>query len=126
MNNRTKSIAVGTLLAGAMGYVAGILTAPKSGKETREMLGRAGSQGIREAEKNLKKLHTELNGLLSEAATKGKAAQTEVVDKAQKTKQKTREVISALHDGNAEDQDLDEAVTDVSKAIDSIKKFLRK
>ena len=62
----------------------------------------------------------------AEAATKGKAAQGEVVDKAQKTKQKTREVISALHDGNADDEDLDKAVTDVSKAIDSIKKFLKK
>ena len=33
-----KKFALGALFAAAIGYIAGILTAPKSGKETREDL----------------------------------------------------------------------------------------
>ena len=35
-NKITKKVLIGTALGLAAGYVAGILTAPKSGKETRQ------------------------------------------------------------------------------------------
>jgi len=31
-----KKVALGALIAASVGYVAGVLTAPKSGKETRQ------------------------------------------------------------------------------------------
>ena len=60
MKNSGKKIAIGTIVAGAVGYVAGILTAPKSGKETRKDIGDAAVKAKNEAERKLKKMHSEL------------------------------------------------------------------
>jgi len=136
MRNKTKGIAIGAVIVGAIGYLAGILTAPKSGKKTRDDISQIRDKGVAEAEKHLKKLHTELSQLLGEAhtyatdsASRGKtneAIEGEVVAKANMARQKTREILSALHDGNADDKDLDKAVTEASNAIKSLKKYLQK
>ena len=65
-----KAMATGALIAAGAGYLAGILTAPKSGKETRRDISKARS----DSEKQLKKLHSDLNGLIKEAETKTKQA----------------------------------------------------
>lgn len=138
MNKNAKRIAVGTMIAGAMGYVAGLLTAPKTGSETRDKLRDVTDSSVTEIEKQLKRLHTELNQLLGEADDVKKsevrnkldetavALEGEVIGKATRAKQKTREIISAIHDGNADDKDLDKAVTEATKAINAIKSYLRK
>ena len=53
--DEVKKVAVGTLLAAAAGYVAGILTAPKSGKETRGDIKDAAQKGVEKTEAELKK-----------------------------------------------------------------------
>jgi gas vesicle protein len=136
MSKKTKRFAIGALIVGAVGYVAGILTAPKSGKETRADISQMRDKGVAEAEKQLKKLHTELNQLLSEVETYVKdsdsrsktneAIEGEIIDKANNARQKAREILSALHDGTADDKDLEKAVNDVSGAIKSLKKYLKK
>ncbi len=139
MNKSTQRIAVGTAIFGAIGYVAGILTAPKSGTETRSSIRHGADKTMSEAEKQLKKLHTELNDTLGDVKShmkdfkndasdsKGREALIgEVVDKASHTRQKTREILSALHDGNANDKDLKNAVKDASKAIRSLRSYLKK
>jgi gas vesicle protein len=135
MNNSTKRIALGTLIAGAVGYVAGILTAPKSGVETRGSIKNASDTSIAEAEKQLKKLHTELTELLGQLGEKGDMVaskiksgevQDEVVSKAKVAKQKTREIISAIHEGSADDKDLDKAVNEAGKAIKALRNYLKK
>lgn len=137
MKKSAKTVAIGTLVAGAVGYIAGILTAPKSGAETRLSLRDAGESSITEIEKQLKRMHTELNDLLGEASEKGKytagklksdeeALQGDIVGKATRARQKTREILSAIHDGNADDRDLDKAVIEATKAIKSIRSYLRK
>lgn len=136
MSNKTRNFAIGALIVGAAGYVAGILTAPKSGKETRADIARVSNQGRAEAEKHLKKLYTELNTLIGEAQTyvndpdsrakTNEAISGEIVDRASSARQKAREILSALHDGNADDKDLDKAVNEASKAIASLKKYLQK
>lgn len=136
MSNKTKNFAIGALIVGAIGYVAGILTAPKSGKETRADIAHARDAGMAEAEKHLKRLHTELTKLIEEAEVyvadsdarknTNNLIETELVAKANAARQKAREILSALHDGNADDKDLDKAVTEASKAIKSLKKYLQK
>ena len=39
MSNQSGNVILGTLLGAAVGFAAGILLAPASGKETREVLG---------------------------------------------------------------------------------------
>lgn len=131
--NTVKKFALGTLVAAAAGYVAGILTAPKSGKETRADIKDVTTKGITEAEKQLKKLHTELNGLIEEARLRGanvnaKARKDldDVVDKAKIAKEKARVILSAVHEGDAEDKDLKRAIQDATTALEHLKAYLSK
>jgi gas vesicle protein len=128
-----KNFAIGTALAAVAGYVAGLLTAPKSGKETRQDIKDTANKSVAEAEKELKKLHTELNSLLNESkqkgnSLKGKASKelNAAVDKAKASKEKARTVLSAVHEGDAEDKDLQKAITEANRAIKHMKTYLKK
>lgn len=130
---KAKRLAIGTAVAGAAGYLAGLLTAPKSGRETREDIRKAANQGISDAEKQLKNLHTELNQSMEEARIRSSEmsgkAQKELkglVEKATDTKEKVREVLSAVHEGDADDKDLKRAVADAKHALVHLKDYLKK
>lgn len=129
-----KKWALGALFAAIAGYVAGILTAPKSGKETRADIKKGVEEGVAEAEKQLKKLHTQMNELLVEGKAKATAlkgaAQKDMqmaLDKTNVAKEKARELLSALHEGNnVEDKELRRAIDDANKSIDHLKAYLKK
>ena len=133
MKDSTKKFAVGTMVAAAAGFVAGILTAPQSGKETREDIKEGAAKGIREAERQLKKLHTELNDVLAEGterANKLSGQAREEIDAAivvaKRAKETAREILSAVHDGRAEDKELQKSIHDAQKAIKHLKSFIKK
>jgi gas vesicle protein len=128
-----KRAAIGGALAATAGYVAGLLTAPKSGRETRDDLKHAADRGMSEAEKDLKRLHTELSKAIDDTKDSGdklgKKAQSEfeqLLGKAKDTKEKAREVLSAIHEGDADDKDLKKAIKDANAAIDHIRDYLKK
>ncbi len=128
-----KKIAIGSTVAATAGYIAGILTAPKSGKKTRADIRHAANESLAQAEKDLKKLHTDLGKVLDEAKIKGDKlgakAKNELGDlaaKAQDTKEKVREIISAIHEGDAEDIDLKKAVKEARISLDHLREFLKK
>lgn len=132
-NNNLKKLAIGSTIAATAGYVAGILTAPKSGKKTRSDIKKATNESIAQAEKDLKRLHTELGKVIDEARIKGdklsakaKNDLADLVEKAKDTKEKAREVISAIHEGDAEDIDLKKAVKEANVALDHLREFLKK
>jgi len=133
MDKRTKKFAVGAVVAAAAGYVAGILTAPKSGKDTRKDIKDTAVRTYSAAEKELKVLHTELSKLMDEAGKKAGelkgAAQKNLdkaVDGAKLAKEKARQLLSAVHEGDADDEDLARAVKDAKKAADHLKSYLKK
>jgi gas vesicle protein len=126
-----KKFAVGAVFMAALGYVAGILTAPKSGKETRDDIKHKASDTIAAAEKELKKLHTELTDVIDEVSDRITSFRnskdvTTALDKGRDAKQKAREVLSTLHDGEANDKDLQRAIKDATAAIEHLRDFLRK
>ena len=128
-----KRLAIGSTVAAAAGYVAGVLTAPKSGKETRGDIKQAANKGMAEAEKDLKKLHTELDKAIKDAKTasdkagsKAKKEIAELLVTAKQTKQKAREVLSALHEGEAKDKDLSKALKDAKTATKHLRSYLKK
>lgn len=130
---KAKKFALGTIVAAAAGYVAGILTAPKSGKETRKDIKDATAKGVAEAEKQLKKLHTELNSMIGKAkdeatTLKGKAREDidAAIAKTYAAKEKAREVLSAVHEGKAEDKELKKAIDEATKSIQHLQKYLKK
>lgn len=128
-----KDIAIGATIAAGVGYLAGILTAPKSGKETRKDIASAAAKAKSEAEKRFKQVYSELNTLIEEgkklALTLNAGAKTDleaVVDRAAAAKEKVREVLSAIHEGESDDEDLDNALKDVTKALSDLRSFLVK
>ena len=132
-HDTAKKIAVGSAIAAGAGYLAGILTAPKSGKETRQDIKDTADRSWSEAEKELKKLHTELNSMLEEVKAKGGKVSGKTKDELEKllartkdTKEKAREMISAIHEGDAEDKDLAKAIKQANEAIDHLKDYLKK
>lgn len=132
MQKRSK-IALGTVLAAGAGYVVGVLTAPKSGPETRKDLRRKALAAKTEAEQKLKKTHSELSKLLDEANAKVKTSKekvnievNEAIAKAEAAKQKARELLSAIHEGEAEDTDLKQAVEEAKLALTHLKKYIGK
>ncbi|HTB48859.1 MAG TPA: YtxH domain-containing protein [Verrucomicrobiae bacterium] len=131
--NNVKRLAIGSLLAGIFGYLAGILTAPQSGKETRQDIKETADRSLAEAEKDLKKLHTELGKVIEESKKTsdklGGKAQKDlgtILEKAKDTKEKVREVLSAIHEGDAEDKELAKAIKDANAAIDHLRDYLKK
>lgn len=133
MKSSTKKFALGTIIAAAAGYVAGILTAPKSGKETRADIKQAAQKTLAEAEKRLKSLHTELASLLKQARETASNLKGKARDEIEKAmiaaagaKEKARELLSAAHEGAAEDKDLQKAIQEANKAVEHLKTYLKK
>lgn len=133
MKKNTKRFAVGTMVAVVVGYIAGILTAPKSGKQTRDEIKSGAQKSYAEAEKELKKLQAELTQLLDEAKVKieptaGKARQDlqTAMDTAKQGKEKAGEILGAVRAGKAKDKDLQKVIADVQKTIEHLKKYLAK
>lgn len=131
MSKKAGKFALGAAVAAAAGYVTGLLTAPKSGKETREDIKDAAVKARSEAEKRLKQAHTELQSLI----TKGKQTAGSLSDKAKgeleaalssahKAKDKAKGLISAVHEGESSEKELDDAVKEAEKAIKNLKSYV--
>ena len=133
MDKRVRKFALGAIFAAIAGYLAGILTAPKSGKETRQDIKNTAKAAYTAAEKQLKTLHTELSRLLDEAKSKAENLKGDAKDNldkavtvAKQAKEKARELLSAVHEGDAEDDDLKKAIADAEKAVTHLRAFLKK
>lgn len=133
MRKSTRNLTIGTLAAAVAGYTAGILTAPKSGKETRKDIGKAATKAKLEGEKKLKKLHSELDELIEngksqgkELTTKAKTELNKAVEAGTVAKQKVRELLSGFRNGEADDKDLQKAIKEASQAVEHLKKYIVK
>lgn len=131
--NTGKKIAIGAAVAGVAGYVAGILTAPKSGKETRQDVKNAAVKAKLSAEKQLKKLHSDLSAQIEttrQSVKKAHAGTSKEIEKAltaaAKAKDKVRTTLTAIHEGGAEDQDLDAAVKEAKAALAHLRSYAKR
>ena len=128
-----KKWAIGALLAAGAGYLAGILTAPKSGKETRDDIKETTGKDIAAAEAQLKKTRAELDKAISNAKAevdklKGHAKDelSSALAKADSATDKAHEILNAVKAGEADDRDLQEALNNVTEAFDHLKSYLKK
>lgn len=131
--NVTKKIVIGSAIAATVGYLAGVLTAPKSGKETRADIKSAANKSAAKAEKELKNLYGELDKTLKIAkANSGKLNDRTkkeldaLIVKAKDAKEKTKEVLSALRYGSADNKELDQAIKEANDSIEHLKQYLKK
>ena len=133
MGKAIKRLGVAIGLAAAVGYVAGLLTAPKSGKETREDIKHAAKTGMDQAERQLKNISGELADLVEEAKRRGaemneraRKQLDDLVAQARAAREKAREVVSAVHQGDAQDEDLRLAVNQANSALGHLRDYLKK
>lgn len=133
MGKQGRNIALGALLAALAGYMAGILTAPKSGKETRKDIQQQALRAKAEAEKKLKSVYSELDNLITTGKSRLETVKSttkkgldEALAKASKARDRARDMLSAVHEGDATDKDLQKAIKEVNSAIDHLKKFVSK
>ncbi len=133
MRKRERNLAIGALVAAGIGYAAGLLTAPKSGKETRKDIQQTAVKAKKEAEKRMKLLHADISQLIKDGSARlnsasgtAKTELKEALDHARHAKDKAREVLSAIHEGEADDIDLKKALKELQNAKDHLKKFVKK
>lgn len=133
MSGKRGKFALGALIGAGAGYVTALLTATKTGKRTRKDIAKSATKARVKGEKQLKVLHSELNGLIVEADKKSKNARARAnkeligaTAKAKKSKEKARLLLSALHDGDVEDPDLQKVINEVKQAKGSLGKFLKR
>lgn len=127
-----KKFAIGALIGAIAGLVTGLLTAPKSGKETREDIKEGVSKARVEAEKRLKVLYKELQDksvdfkkLASQATGKAEKELADLAGKAETAMGRVREALSGLHDGDADDNEVQVIIKDAEKVRDSMQKLLK-
>lgn len=128
-----KGLAMTTAFVGLAGYMAGILTAPKSGRQTRKDIAKMKQKGLSEGESQLKQKLVELSQLLDQAKDKGmnlngKALEEFklILSKSKDNKDKVKRVLSAIHEGEASDKDLANALEDAKNSINHLKSFFKK
>lgn len=126
-----RKLAIGTALAGAVGYVTGILTAPKSGKETREDIADKAEDLKEGAEEQLQTAHDELNELIATAKNKSVALGSkareefnEAVVRAKDAQNKAGHVLKAVRAGEADDPALNKAIKQARQAKKNLSKYL--
>jgi gas vesicle protein len=131
-NHPGRKLAIGALLAGAAGYIAGILTAPKSGKETREELADKAGEVKDEAAAKLHEAQNELGDLLKQAKTKSVALGSkareefnESVVRAKDAKDKVGYLLKSVKAGEADDPELDKAIRQAKQAAKNLGKYFK-
>ena len=130
---RKKTIAATAAILAGASYLAGILTAPKSGKQTRKDILDSTVKAKIEAEKKLKKVHSELAVLIADAEKKSKKlsdkAKKELnasIKRAKVAKEKASEMLSAFHNGDASDPNLQAVIEEVKLAKKNLVTYLKK
>jgi gas vesicle protein len=131
-SNTAQKFAVGAALAGAVGYVAGVLTAPKSGKDTRQdMMNKAGdAKGS--AEDQLEKAQAEVAEMVKTAKSKTLALSAkareeydESLVKAKDASNKAASVLKAYKAGESDDPELNKAIKQLKQAQKNLSKYLK-
>lgn len=121
------------MLVAAAGYVAGLLTAPKSGRETRQDIKHAALKAKTDAERKLKTAHSELTSVLDQATELAKKSKDKAdeelkkaIERANNVRIKSKMILSAIREGEAEDHDLQVALEEVKAAAKHLKQYVTK
>lgn len=132
--SKNKKFGLGLLIGAVAGAIAGLLTAPKSGKETRDDLKNKAGEMKGSAERKLKEAHKELGKLSDQAKAeavklKGKA-QSEMNDLAKKAddlKEKVKAAITSIKSGDDDNDDatIEQLLKDLKALQSKITKKLK-
>ena len=130
--NKADKLALGALIGGIAGYITGVLTAPKSGKQTRTDIVDKVESVKDGAESQLQDAVDELNGTINNLKSKGVALSAkarseydETLMKAKDAQNKATQVLKAVKAGEANDPELNKAVRQARQAAKNLSKYLK-
>jgi len=130
MSKKRNGIAL--FFGAIIGFVAGILSAPKSGKETRGDIQEAASGAAAQMDDKLKLLYKalsknvkELDARAKKVTGKSKKELQNLRKRAVAVRKKIKMVLSDLHDGLVDSEDVEQVVREAEatkRKIDRVKK----
>ncbi|HVO86775.1 MAG TPA: YtxH domain-containing protein [Candidatus Binatia bacterium] len=131
-SNTRRYVAISATVAGIAGYVAGVLTAPKAGKETRQDIANKAVDAKLAAERQLTVALHELDDVMKAAKAKSvslnaKAREefNEAMITAKDAQNKATQVLKAVKAGEADNPELNRAVKQARQAAKNLSKFLK-
>ena len=131
---KNKKFGLGVIIGAIAGVVAGFLTAPKSGKETREDIKKKASEVKGTAERKLKDAHKELGNISDDAKAKAKDLQgkakdelNELTKKADELRDKVKTAITSIKSGDDDNDDatIDQLLSDLTALKNKISKKVK-
>lgn len=96
--------ALGTIIGAAVGLVAGILTAPKSGKETRAELKMKGEVLKSDAAKKAEQVQTKASEVVEDVRSKAAGTAQDVKSKTDDLKERTERAVEGARKGFNDDK----------------------
>jgi gas vesicle protein len=131
-NHPVRKIAVGSAIAAGVGYLAGVLTAPKSGKETRSDIANKAGDIKDSLVFQLEDLEDQLKSKLKDAKDKtislssnARAEFSEAVIRAKDAQNKASYVLKAVKSGESSDADLNRAIKQARQALKNLEKYFQ-
>jgi gas vesicle protein len=131
-NHTGRKFALGAAVAAVTGYLAGVLTAPQSGKDTRDDIANKAGDVKMSAEEQLQAVSNELKSLIKETKNRSLALSSqareefnEAVIKAKDAQNKAGTVLKAVKAGKADDPQLNKAIKQARQAQKNLAKFLK-
>lgn len=129
-NHIGSKFAVGALIAGAAGYITGILTAPKAGQYTRKEIADKAVGAKMTTVQELDLAYKELVELTKKAKDKSVALSAtarnqfdDALVKARDAQDKAAHVLKAVKTGEAEDPELNKAIKQARQAKKNLGKY---
>jgi gas vesicle protein len=129
----TKSVTLAALTGVGIGLAAGVLLAPKSGKETRQDLKDAGENLIEDFEKKYSEVQASLAETIEQAlghatSLSGTAQEAfnDLIDQAKQAEFKVKDAYREMKHSGSNNKNLSCALEDAEKAKDCLAKFLKK
>ena len=133
MDNNESKFVKGMLFGLIAGVAAGILLAPKSGKETRQDIKRVSQDAAHKAMEHVHKVQSDLANQLQKAEAQLKKMTSSAKDDAKaavaaakKSRDQLASVVDAVKNGSSDDEDLDIAVKNAEASLLSLKKYFKK
>jgi gas vesicle protein len=131
-SNTVRKIAIGSAIAGAAGYIAGILSAPRSGRQTRQEIANRAEDVKGSTEDQLQELSDELKDMIRTTKDKttslsstARAELNEAVVRAKDAQNKAGQVLKAVRAGEASDPDLNRAIKQAKQAAKNLGKYMK-
>ncbi len=112
----------------AVGYVLGLLTAPRSGKRTRTKI-KNSKDLVADIEKDLKDIYSQTKEVLAKLAQEQPKLTEDLKklkEQAMSSQSKVKDLLSAIHGHDNFDEDLTTTIKDAKKALESLKHYLSK